>query len=179
MEADLEPAVADTPGILDVPAVHTAPILSIVRDPDPAPGAEIPRATYRVQLNKSFTFKDITEIIPYLASLGISHVYCSPYFKARAGSAHGYDVVDPTRRPAARCIRQTGEAIARVALAPLAHSMIAHSQIASHRLVGHPIRAALDNAHPLCQSLRSVPTPQNRRQFLLLRCRQRNRAREA
>ncbi len=31
---------------------------------------------------------------PYLAALGISHVYCSPYFRARAGSTHGYDVVD-------------------------------------------------------------------------------------
>jgi (1->4)-alpha-D-glucan 1-alpha-D-glucosylmutase len=56
--------------------------------------AEIPRATYRVQLNKSFTFRDATAIVPYLAALGISHVYCSPYFKARAGSVHGYDVVD-------------------------------------------------------------------------------------
>src|SRR5215470_10299949 len=57
-------------------------------------GADIPRATYRVQLNKSFTFKDLTAIIPYLDMLGISHVYCSPYFKARSGSMHGYDVVD-------------------------------------------------------------------------------------
>jgi (1->4)-alpha-D-glucan 1-alpha-D-glucosylmutase len=57
-------------------------------------GAAIPRATYRVQLNKSFTFKDLTAIVPYLAALGVSHVYCSPYFKARSGSMHGYDVVD-------------------------------------------------------------------------------------
>jgi (1->4)-alpha-D-glucan 1-alpha-D-glucosylmutase len=56
--------------------------------------AEIPRATYRIQLNSGFTFKDATAIIPYLADLGISHVYCSPYFRARAGSTHGYDVVD-------------------------------------------------------------------------------------
>ena len=54
----------------------------------------IPRATYRVQLNAGFTFRDATNIIPYLASLGISHIYCSPYFRARAGSMHGYDVVD-------------------------------------------------------------------------------------
>ena len=54
----------------------------------------IPRATYRVQLNAGFTFKDLTAIVPYLAALGVSHVYCSPYFRARAGSAHGYDVVD-------------------------------------------------------------------------------------
>ena len=54
----------------------------------------IPRATYRIQLNAGFTFRDATSIVPYLASLGISHVYCSPYFRARAGSMHGYDVVD-------------------------------------------------------------------------------------
>ncbi|MGH8210166.1 MAG: alpha-amylase family glycosyl hydrolase, partial [Steroidobacteraceae bacterium] len=56
--------------------------------------ALIPHATYRVQLNSSFTFKDATAIVPYLAQLGISHLYCSPYFRARAGSTHGYDVVD-------------------------------------------------------------------------------------
>jgi (1->4)-alpha-D-glucan 1-alpha-D-glucosylmutase len=57
-------------------------------------GPQIPRATYRLQLNAGFTFRDATAIVPYLAALGISHVYCSPYFRARAGSAHGYDVVD-------------------------------------------------------------------------------------
>ncbi|HEY4749487.1 MAG TPA: malto-oligosyltrehalose synthase [Steroidobacteraceae bacterium] len=57
-------------------------------------GVAIPRATYRLQLNAGFTFRDATAIVPYLAALGISHVYCSPYFRARAGSAHGYDVVD-------------------------------------------------------------------------------------
>ncbi|HEY6927844.1 MAG TPA: malto-oligosyltrehalose synthase [Steroidobacteraceae bacterium] len=56
--------------------------------------ATIPRATYRIQLNSSFTFKNATAIVGYLADLGISHVYCSPYFRARAGSTHGYDVVD-------------------------------------------------------------------------------------
>src|SRR5947199_99322 len=54
----------------------------------------IPRATYRLQLNAGFTFRDATALVPYLASLGVSHVYCSPYFRARAGSTHGYDVVD-------------------------------------------------------------------------------------
>jgi (1->4)-alpha-D-glucan 1-alpha-D-glucosylmutase len=61
---------------------------------DARPADSIPRATYRVQLNAGFTFKDLTAIIPYLAALGISHLYCSPYFRARAGSLHGYDVVD-------------------------------------------------------------------------------------
>jgi (1->4)-alpha-D-glucan 1-alpha-D-glucosylmutase len=53
-----------------------------------------PRATYRLQLNRDFTFAHATELVPYLAALGVSHVYLSPYFKARAGSTHGYDIVD-------------------------------------------------------------------------------------
>lgn len=55
------------------------------------------RATYRVQLHKDFGFDDATEIVPYLARLGISHLYCSPYLQARAGSTHGYDVVDQSK----------------------------------------------------------------------------------
>ena len=62
--------------------------------PEGAAGPVVPRATYRVQLNAGFTFRDATAIVPYLAALGVSHVYCSPYFRARSGSAHGYDVVD-------------------------------------------------------------------------------------
>jgi (1->4)-alpha-D-glucan 1-alpha-D-glucosylmutase len=54
----------------------------------------IPRATYRIQLSGTFTFLQAAEIVPYLARLGVSHVYCSPYLKARAGSEHGYDIVD-------------------------------------------------------------------------------------
>jgi (1->4)-alpha-D-glucan 1-alpha-D-glucosylmutase len=56
--------------------------------------AIIPRATYRLQLNKTFTLRDATALVPYFAALGISHIYCSPYFRARPGSMHGYDVVD-------------------------------------------------------------------------------------
>lgn len=54
----------------------------------------IPTATYRLQFNKDFTFNDAARIIPYLAELGISHIYASPFLKARAGSPHGYDIVD-------------------------------------------------------------------------------------
>src|SRR3984885_13703810 len=54
----------------------------------------IPRATYRLQLNQHFGFEDAARVAPYLQSLGISHAYLSPYFKARAGSTHGYDIVD-------------------------------------------------------------------------------------
>ncbi len=56
-----------------------------------------PRATYRFQFHKDFTFADAEALVPYLDTLGISHVYASPITTARAGSTHGYDVVDPTR----------------------------------------------------------------------------------
>lgn len=61
-----------------------------------------PRATYRVQLREEFDFDAAAAIIPYLAALGISHLYCSPYMEAAAHSPHGYDVVDPTRVSQAR-----------------------------------------------------------------------------
>jgi (1->4)-alpha-D-glucan 1-alpha-D-glucosylmutase len=54
----------------------------------------IPLATYRLQLNRSFTFRQAQEIVPYLAELGISHCYLSPYLRARPGSMHGYDIID-------------------------------------------------------------------------------------
>ncbi len=56
-----------------------------------------PGATYRLQLNPDFTFHDARSIVDYLAELGITHVYLSPYLQAVPGSAHGYDVVDPHR----------------------------------------------------------------------------------
>jgi (1->4)-alpha-D-glucan 1-alpha-D-glucosylmutase len=58
------------------------------------PPSPIPTATYRLQLNRDFTFKQATGIVPYLADLGISHLYLSPCLKARPGSMHGYDIVD-------------------------------------------------------------------------------------
>ena len=56
-----------------------------------------PRATYRVQLSGGFDFKSAAGLTGYLASLGVSHLYCSPLLQAAPGSSHGYDVVDPTR----------------------------------------------------------------------------------
>ena len=56
----------------------------------------VPRATYRLQFHAGFTFAAAVPLAPYLAALGISHVYASPIAAARAGSGHGYDVVDPT-----------------------------------------------------------------------------------
>jgi (1->4)-alpha-D-glucan 1-alpha-D-glucosylmutase len=56
----------------------------------------IPSASYRIQFNPSFGFRDAEAIVEYLHELGISDIYASPIFKARSGSAHGYDIVDPT-----------------------------------------------------------------------------------
>jgi (1->4)-alpha-D-glucan 1-alpha-D-glucosylmutase len=56
---------------------------------------KIPVSTYRLQLNHQFRFENISEIIDYLHKLGINFVYASPIFKAKKGSMHGYDIVDP------------------------------------------------------------------------------------
>ncbi|TVP70111.1 MAG: malto-oligosyltrehalose synthase, partial [Leptolyngbya sp. LCM1.Bin17] len=53
--------------------------------------------TYRLQFNPAFDFEAAQSILDYLQALGISDIYASPIFKARAGSTHGYDVVDPTQ----------------------------------------------------------------------------------
>ncbi|MDH2386298.1 malto-oligosyltrehalose synthase [Bradyrhizobium sp. CER78] len=57
----------------------------------------IPIATYRLQLTADFDFDAAANVAPYLKALGISHVYASPFMKARKGSTHGYDVVDHTK----------------------------------------------------------------------------------
>jgi hypothetical protein len=44
----------------------------------------VPRATYRLQFSRAFTFRDAERLVPYLDALGVSHVYASPYVKARA-----------------------------------------------------------------------------------------------
>src|ERR1022692_5108081 len=54
-------------------------------------------ATYRLQLQAGFTFDDAAAVADYLAALGASHVYCSPYLQAAPGSTSGYDVVDHSR----------------------------------------------------------------------------------
>lgn len=54
----------------------------------------VPRATYRLQFHRGFGFRHATALVPYLDALGVSHVYASPFLKARQGSQHGYDIVD-------------------------------------------------------------------------------------
>ena len=54
----------------------------------------IPLATYRIQLTSAFGFDEAAKIAPYLKALGITHIYASPFMKARSGSSHGYDIID-------------------------------------------------------------------------------------
>ncbi|HEY1016974.1 MAG TPA: malto-oligosyltrehalose synthase [Herpetosiphonaceae bacterium] len=54
----------------------------------------LPRATYRFQFHAGWTFRDAAAQVPYLAALGVSDCYASPIFRAREGSAHGYDICD-------------------------------------------------------------------------------------
>jgi (1->4)-alpha-D-glucan 1-alpha-D-glucosylmutase len=58
-------------------------------------------STYRLQLGPGFTFADAEDMLEYLADLGVSHLYLSPVLTAAPGSAHGYDVTDPTTVSAA------------------------------------------------------------------------------
>jgi (1->4)-alpha-D-glucan 1-alpha-D-glucosylmutase len=64
-------------------------------------GPRIPVCTYRLQLNRQFTFTQAREITPYLHSLGVSDAYASPYFQARPESLHGYDITDHNKLNAA------------------------------------------------------------------------------
>src|SRR6478735_1033082 len=69
--------------------------------PGPCSGASdrkmppaIPIATYRLQLSADFDFDAAASVVPYLEALGITHLYASPFMRARKGSTHGYDVTD-------------------------------------------------------------------------------------
>jgi len=57
----------------------------------------VPLATYRLQLTKDFGFDGAATLAPYLKTLGITHLYASPFLKARPGSTHGYDIIDHDR----------------------------------------------------------------------------------
>ena len=70
----------------------------------------IPTATYRLQFNKNFTFRQAREIVNYLHHLGISDAYASPYFQAGAESLHGYDITDHNKLNAAIGWRKDFEA---------------------------------------------------------------------
>ncbi|MFC7374269.1 MULTISPECIES: malto-oligosyltrehalose synthase [unclassified Brachybacterium] len=88
--------------------------------PDSARAAAVPTSTYRLQLHEGFTADDAAALVPYLARLGVGHVFCSPVLQAAPGSTHGYDVVDHSRISA-----EIGgeDALRRLADAAHAHGM--------------------------------------------------------
>ena len=98
----LEPIASDiSPGI--PPAEESAQgaaaneLTSILRDgwQVVSAGARPVLSTYRVQLCPgSLDFGAAARLAPYLAALGVTHLYASPHLRARPGSTHGYDVVD-------------------------------------------------------------------------------------
>ena len=73
---------------------HVAALVGVLEHRDGVMTAAVPIATYRLQLTPAFGFDQAAALVPYLKALGISHLYASPFLKARAGSTHGYDIVD-------------------------------------------------------------------------------------
>ncbi|HER41016.1 MAG TPA: hypothetical protein ENO10_07330, partial [Salinimicrobium catena] len=61
----------------------------------PGGGMICPVSTYRIQLSPEFTFEDLRDILGYLEQFQISTIYSAPFFQARKGSTHGYDITDP------------------------------------------------------------------------------------
>jgi (1->4)-alpha-D-glucan 1-alpha-D-glucosylmutase len=59
------------------------------------PGPPAILSTYRLQLHAGFPLARARALVPYLQQLGITHIHASPILRARRGSQHGYDVVDP------------------------------------------------------------------------------------
>ena len=53
----------------------------------------VPHSTYRLQFRDGMDFRRAGELVPYLARLGVSHLYASPLMTAVQGSTHGYDAI--------------------------------------------------------------------------------------
>src|SRR5262245_4209419 len=68
---------------------------------DPGVFTRIPVSTYRLQLGPHLTFAGARELVPYLASLGITDCHFSPYLQPCGDQSHGYDVADHGRLNAA------------------------------------------------------------------------------
>jgi (1->4)-alpha-D-glucan 1-alpha-D-glucosylmutase len=94
-----------------------------------------PLATYRVQLHAGFTFDDVAGLAGYLADLGVTHAYCSPYLQSVPGSLHGYDVVDHHRLDADR---GGEEGFARMVAALAAHGLSHVADIVPNHMAAHP-----------------------------------------
>ncbi len=86
------PAAVHEPG--GRPASAAAPWLGRSERASPLATRRSPVSTYRLQLHGGFSFQEARTIVPYLKALGATDCYCSPYFQARPGSTHGYDICD-------------------------------------------------------------------------------------
>jgi (1->4)-alpha-D-glucan 1-alpha-D-glucosylmutase len=91
-----DPRFAGVAAVLRAERNGPAPVDDAGCDLPPLESADVPGCTYRVQFHQGCTFEQVTRAVPYLHALGISHLYSSPYLRARPGSTHGYDIVDHT-----------------------------------------------------------------------------------
>jgi (1->4)-alpha-D-glucan 1-alpha-D-glucosylmutase len=79
--------------------------------------AHVPASTFRVQLNRSFQFRDLSAVVDYLNDLGITDCYFSPVLASRPGSPHGYDIIDHSRlNPEIGTEAELGELAAKLGL---------------------------------------------------------------
>lgn len=97
----------------------------------------VPTSTYRLQLHAGFTADDAAGVVPYLARLGVGHIFCSPVLQAAPGSTHGYDVVDHSR-----ISEELGgeDALHRLAYSAHAHGMgLIADVVPNHMAIPTPI----------------------------------------
>ncbi len=98
----------------------------------------VPTATYRLQVHSGFGFDDVAALAPYLADLGVSHVYLSPILQPAPGSSHGYDVIDHSQLNTEAGGR---EAFDRMSAALRAHGLSAVADVVpNHMAVPTPVR---------------------------------------
>ncbi|WP_224365685.1 malto-oligosyltrehalose synthase [Hyalangium versicolor] len=90
----LEEGSNAAPGAAERGAAIAERLYARVREELLARARTTPLSTYRVQLHQGFNFREAQAVVPYLARLGVSDFYASPYLKATPGSTHGYDCVD-------------------------------------------------------------------------------------
>lgn len=115
------------------------------------PARHVPTATYRVQLQPGFPFAAAEEIVPYAASLGVSHLHLSPVLEAVPGSPHGYDVTDHGR---VRAELGGEEGLRRLAGTARAHGLGLVADIVPHHMA---VPARTDLNAPLWEVLREGP----------------------
>ncbi|MGW5733940.1 MULTISPECIES: malto-oligosyltrehalose synthase [Streptomyces] len=116
-----------------------------------------PTATYRLQLQPEFPFDAAEAAVPYLASLGVSHLHLSPVLEAVPGSTHGYDVVDPAR------VR--GELGGEEGLRSLSRTARAHGLGLVVDIVPNHMAAVPRHNHALWEVLREGPASPYARWF--------------